>query len=408
MKNLMMMALIASLTTTANAGQFGRSCDTQYRRIDDVLRRAANAATDVNQDLRELSRLIAALDRAAQLVGGGGGTVNLTGELNPMISDAENVVRSAQGGLQQGLSELRRTVTEPDLGSQAYTIAGRAADTLENAKSTMVTAANRVADIKTRISQLHLKLGNNAQLGQAKNEIVANLRSLGDIASGLQGLSMLTRVSTDVSDYTFNCSDTSDMSCGDIRRALNNSASRTSDAAIDTKSAAQDANRLERQIDRLVSGLGGGSSIDLNAVLNEYIDRNVLPGLQESANNLHNAAVSARQASTASSGVLFDQLIKNSAIPSAERAGQFANSGLSGLSGLRNQVSTVASQIGSGGGGVSAQELRSAARDVNQLGRQVERSIERLRGTGWNSEGLISETSSHLGRHHNLCEVRSF
>ena len=404
----LVFSVALSSVAHASHNQLNRGCDGLGRQLDNTIRRSTQAAVQAGRDLDEISNLSSALERAAQLVGAGGGSVNLTQELNPLVSDSENTVRSSQNGLRHALSELRRTMTDPNLGSQVRPIAGRAADVLENAKATMIDAANRVAATKTRISQLHVQLGNNSQLDSAKREIDSGLRGLRSLERDLSELSVLRNLSADARDYTRSCSDLSDINCSAVRDELNRSADRCTQDERELSRASSDISLVQRQIERLSGQLGGGgSNVDINAALNGFIDREVLPALQDSANNLHNAMVTAREASHEESGVGFDRLVRDHAIPSAEKAERLANSGLTGLSNLRSQIASLAAHIGNGGSSsAQAGPLRQAARELDRLGRGLERSISGLSGGQWGSGGDLREVSRALDSHRRLCELR--
>jgi predicted nucleic acid-binding Zn-ribbon protein len=365
-----------------------QDCSYMARDLNRAISNHQRDSTSLDRSLGDLDYLATALNEAAKLVGSGS-SVDLRQELNPLVSEVESQVRSAQNPMNDGLNLLRSILAGNEGGSGAYRAAARVADMHSNAKDLTQAAERRVDPLRERISQVNDRLKDNSQLARARQNIMSGLRAISAVEQSIGQLSSLDRLPRQVRDYNSSCNLFDDNRCRDLRSEMGRSADNCRASGRDLESRKMDLRALSSDTGRLADGLRGGSSIDVHGALTGILDRDVVPYIQDGFNNLSVSSDHARRASTAESGVEFDRLIKDICVPSSEKAVRLSAASLSGISSLRSTIDSLARQIGSGSN-VTPAELQAAARQVTDLADKVSYTNEELTGRRGELERMIT------------------
>ncbi|MEQ1876924.1 MAG: hypothetical protein ABL958_09785, partial [Bdellovibrionia bacterium] len=258
--------------------------------------------------------------------------------------------------------------------------------------------------VKDKVRELHSKLANGSQGLKVREEIRYALQNTSGIDSAMNGLSDLRRVSTLATEYTTYCSNQTLEVCYGYRTELRRSSDRLYDDQREVENSSNDLRRLRDEVRDLAGAIAVGASVDLNGTLLPLIERTIVAQMQDAFNNFHIAAEHSKRAETASSGVLFDQLIKI-AVPAAQKADRLSDNALGGSSETRSTVNSIQSQIGGGTTGTTGNQLRQAARSTTTVRSRLGDLVRRIGGSSSFGGGDIGATGQALESHRRNCEL---
>jgi hypothetical protein len=397
-------AVLTMVAMVPAAAASPRCADLGYR-IERSADYGSNAAQRLASQLFGLGGLSAALNDAAQRLSSIPAAVDLNRELRPMLADAENSIRSAAQTHAAAWRELKRTYPDTEgLGSQVRVIAGRSAQEFERAKNELISAANKIAAIKTRVSQLHGQVSQQSSLEQPRQAILRANQAARQASTTIFDLRDLGTLEFLATDYVNSCSNLAIQECGRIRADVHASASRAAAASREIDQWGAQLARLTSGVDSLAASLPPPAEpVDLNALLNEYIDRSVLPPIQDAVNQVGQAARLSLAASQDESGVGYDQKAAE-ALNWGEQAKGSIDRGANGASGFAGEVAGAQARIGTRvyPSPIGFQQHARIAQDVHS---RIDFALRNL-GTVRPSRGDLGFLSGALYAHQRSCELR--